>query len=215
MSRDLRVHYGGTWEEIILGTVRGHDYKGGIFRDKLGIHFEDVVSYQKLLEIVYKCFPEIDGRICSFYYMTGTVRLLVVSDDDLKFMWKNIAPLNDGFTHLYVNLYLLSPPYIHSLEMPSQTSCVINLDSPAKNTRSATKLANNSPAKNTRSSTKLTSFNLSMKNISPTNKLPVKRRLDDGVSSPSRFSKLIEYEFFFNICDTSYLLFINIHKCRA
>lgn len=54
MSRNLRVHYGGTWEEIILGTVRGHNYKGETFRDKLGLHYEDDVFYQKLLEIIYE-----------------------------------------------------------------------------------------------------------------------------------------------------------------
>ena len=36
MSMNLKVHYGGTWEYIILRTVRGHNYKGGTFRDKLG-----------------------------------------------------------------------------------------------------------------------------------------------------------------------------------
>lgn len=128
--------------------------------------------------------------------MIGTFRLLVVSDDDLKFMWQNIAPSDDGFTHLFVNLYLLSPPRIHSLELQSQTSCVINLDSPAKNTMSVTRLANDSPAKNTRSATKLMSCSPSIKKISPRKKLLVKRRFDEGVSSLSEFSKLIECEFF-------------------
>ena len=112
--------------------------------------------------------------------MIGTTRLLIVNDYDLRFMWRNITPELDGYTNLFTNLYNLSPPKIHSQEIQSQTSCVISLDSPAKNTRSASRLMNDSPAKNTRSAAKLL-------NESPAKKLPVKRRLEEGLLSPSEF----------------------------
>lgn len=70
--------------------------------------------------------------------------------------------------------------------MSSQSSSIISLDSPAKNARSATKFMNDSPAKNTRSETKLRGDS-PCKMYSPSKKLPVKRRLQQEKSSPSKF----------------------------
>ena len=179
LIRNLRAHYGGYWEETIIGTIRANSYKGGTFRDKLGVDFDaDFVSFQQVRDITTKFFPK--RIICSFYYMIGTMRLLIVNDSDLRFMGINITPELDGYIYLFVNLYNLSPPKIYSQEIQSQTSCVISLDSPTKNTRSARRLMNDSPTKNTRSAAKLL-------NESPAKKLPVRRRLEEGLLSPSEF----------------------------
>ena len=108
MIRKLRFHHGGTWEKGVIGTVNTHTYKGGRFKDKLEVNRE-YNSYKKLMDMGYEFLPRTKGKFCSFYYLIGSLRLLIVNDNDLKFMWRNIVPSMDGYTHLHIIVYDIFP----------------------------------------------------------------------------------------------------------
>lgn len=66
----------------------------------------------------------------KFGHFIASLRLLIVNDNDLKFMWRNIVPSMDGYTHLYVNVYNMSPQKMQSQLFESQNSSALTLGSP-------------------------------------------------------------------------------------
>ena len=220
VTRDISLHYGGSWQEKLLDNGKSFSYSGGITWDIPDVH-GDCLSYLTLVDIGQTCFPETENKLVNIYYIVDNVKLGIDCDEDLQFQWKNIPPGDDGVTHYYFDVLPQSKqpsstpsstPFkvdmgtqkssilnlddspSKTMKTPSKTSrtpskkgkeplgtqnsCVVNLDSPARNTRSASRMLN-SPAMNTRSASKLTPSKSGNHQIpSKTNKLPVKRKHD-------------------------------------
>lgn len=133
MVRNLRLHYGGKWVETqSVNGVEVFNWIGGSYVDINDVYLHNYTMKSVLDLATSNCPNTIDKTLC-LHYMIGGLIFDLNSNTEVQFLWKNILTSLDMFTHIYCE----GTP--HSL-FGTQVSIVMNLDSPAKNTRSKTNL---------------------------------------------------------------------------